>query len=66
MNSGSADDFEEALKNESILLSASISPRVPKGEESHPNQKTRYRQKIELLLALRADVDVEYLSLIHI
>ena len=57
----SADDFEEALKNESILLSASISPRVPKGEESHPNQKTRYRQKIELLLALRADADVEYL-----
>lgn len=57
----SADDFEEALKNESILLSASVSPRASKVEESHPSQKTRYRQKIELLLALRNDADVEYL-----
>ena len=57
----SADHFEEALKNESILLSASSSPPGTKDEEPHPNRKIRYRQKIELLLALRSDANVEYL-----
>ncbi|PHN34181.1 transposase [Pseudomonas sp. ICMP 564] len=57
----SADGFEEALKNESILLSAAVSPRAPKVEESRLSQKTRYRQKIELLLALRTDANIEYL-----
>jgi len=57
----SADDFEGALKKESILLSASSSLRPSKSDESQPDKKTRYRKKIEMLLALRSDANVEYL-----
>lgn len=57
----SADDFEGALKKESILLSASSSVRPSRTEESQPGKKTRYRKKIEMLLALRSDANVEYL-----
>lgn len=57
----SADDFEGALKNESILLSASSSPRPSKNEDAHSGKIIKYRQKIEMLLALRSEADVEYL-----
>ncbi|QLL13485.1 TniQ family protein [Pseudomonas chlororaphis] len=57
----SADDFEGALKKESILLSASTSLRPSRSEEPQPDKKTRYRKKVEMLLALRSDANVEYL-----
>lgn len=57
----SADDFEGALKKESILLSASSSPRPSKNEDAHSGKMIKYRQKIEMLLALRSEADVEYL-----
>ncbi|WP_284453587.1 TniQ family protein [Vreelandella aquamarina] len=57
----SADLFEAALKNESILLSASRPARKEETEDSQDSKRAGHRKKIEMLLALRSDADMDYL-----
>ncbi|MFZ4966877.1 TniQ family protein [Pseudomonas sp. Mn2068] len=58
---GSADAFESALKKESILKS--IAGARLHGLQVKPlvGKEAQFRQKIETLLAVRADVSLEYL-----
>ncbi|MDT3713677.1 TniQ family protein [Pseudomonas soli] len=60
---GSADAFESALKKEIILKS--ISGVRLRGLQGKPilGKEAQFRQKIETLLAVRADVGLEYLWL---
>lgn len=56
-----ADMFETALRSESILLSASSPIRQGEAEDSEDSKRATYRKKIEMLLALRSDADMDYL-----
>lgn len=58
---GSFNEFEEALKKELILQSASNPRPRSKPDKPQPSKKTQYRQKIELLLELRSGANLEYL-----
>ncbi|MDD0976442.1 hypothetical protein [Pseudomonas fontis] len=60
---GSADAFESALKKESILKS--VAGARLRGLQGKPivGKEAQFRQKVETLLAVRADVGLEYLWL---
>lgn len=60
---GSADAFESALKKESILKS--IAGARLRGLQGTPivGKEAQFRQKVETLLAVRADASLEYLWL---
>ncbi|MBD1553154.1 TniQ family protein [Pseudomonas typographi] len=58
---GSASEFVQALKNESILKSVAGPSSRQKLEKPQLSKKAQFRQKIELALAIRADANLEYL-----
>lgn len=58
---GSADQFESALKKELILQSTAGARLRSKPEKSQIGRKTQFRQKIDTILAVRPNADLEYL-----
>lgn len=58
---GSADQFEEALKNEVIFHSAAGEKSRSNPEKPQVGRKAQHRQKINTILAVRANADLEYL-----
>lgn len=58
---GCADRFEEALKKELILKSAMGAKPCKKPEKPEISRKAQHRHKIETILAVRINVDLEYL-----
>ncbi len=58
---GCADRFEEALKKELILQSAVGAKPRPKSEKTQFSREVQHRHKIETILAVRTNVDLEYL-----
>ncbi|KPX18954.1 Transposition protein, TnsD-related protein [Pseudomonas amygdali pv. dendropanacis] len=58
---GSVDKFEEALKKESILQSVAGARLASQQEKPKVGSKAQFRQKIETVLAVRAEASLEYL-----
>ncbi|MGH8425256.1 MAG: TniQ family protein, partial [Pseudomonas fluorescens] len=58
---GSVEKFELSLKKELILFSAANSGVPSKVKQGRLSKKDQHRQKIETLMALRADINLEYL-----
>ncbi|WP_265662614.1 transposase [Stutzerimonas stutzeri] len=58
---GSADDFESALQKELILQHAAGAKLRLKLEKPQLGRKAQHRQKIDTILAVRANVDLGYL-----
>jgi hypothetical protein len=58
---GCADKFEDALKKELILQSTAGAKLLSKPEKPQVGRKAQYRQKIDTILAVRANVGLEYL-----
>lgn len=58
---GSADRFEEGLKEELILQSTACAKSRSKSEKPHIGRQAQHRQKIDTILAVRANVNLEYL-----
>ncbi len=58
---GGADDFEAALQKELILRHAAGAKLRLKLERPKVGRKAQHRQKIATILAVRANVDLEYL-----
>ncbi|MDG9929062.1 MULTISPECIES: TniQ family protein [unclassified Pseudomonas] len=59
---GSADGFEDALNKELILQGASARSRSkPEKPKIVRGRKSQYRHKIDTILTVRADADLEYL-----
>lgn len=57
----SVDRFEAALKSESILQSALRPASRVETQDSQGSKRAGHRKKIEMLLALRSDADMDYL-----
>ncbi|NBB32523.1 TniQ family protein [Pseudomonas kielensis] len=58
---GSVEKFELSLRKELVLFSAANSGTPSKVKQGRPSKKERHRQKIETLMALCADINLEYL-----
>lgn len=58
---GSADDFEAALQKELIIQHAAGAKSRLKLEKPQLGRKAQHRQKIDTILAVRANVDLGYL-----
>lgn len=58
---GCADHFEDALKKELILQSAADAKVRSKSAKPQIGRRAQYRQKIDTILAIRANVGLEYL-----
>lgn len=58
---GSADRFEEGLKKELILQSTTGAKVRSKTEKPQIGRKAQHRRKVDTILAVRANVSLEYL-----
>ncbi|MEE4231007.1 TniQ family protein [Pseudomonas viridiflava] len=58
---GCVDNFEDALKKESILQSVAGARLASLQEKPKVGSKAQFRQKIETVLAVRAEASLEYL-----
>lgn len=58
---GSADELEGALKKELILQSIAGAKLRSQAEKPKIGREAQFRQKIDTILAIRADADLEYL-----